>query len=99
MKSNYTVVLSPQARKDLREAIKWYNNIGEGLGNNLKTEILAIIENIIINADYCSINYDITRMAACKKFPYTVHYFTDDETKHVYIHSIFHTTRKPKWEE
>jgi toxin ParE1/3/4 len=95
--SNFSILYSKHAQKELQDAVQWYNKQRKGLGLELKIEIKRVVDNIITNPTFASIEYDQIRVASCKVFPFTVHYEIDIESNVVRIISIFHTKRNPFW--
>jgi len=98
MLSNFKVVFSKEAEKDLTEAIKWYNKIEKGLGAKLKQEVKEASNEIKRNPTFASIKYKNTRTVACKVFPYSIHYEIDVPNQTTRITSIFHFRRRPSWD-
>ena len=97
MKNSYSIVFSPLALLDLKEAKQWYNVQQKGLGNRLVEDVKAIIESIKRNPEFASIKFENVRTAACKSFPYSIHYEIDKMDQLVRIVAIFHFSRKPYW--
>lgn len=93
----YEVVFSPKALRDIREARSWYNLQQKGLGKRLVEDIKKIVAIIRQNPFHASIEFENIRTAACKTFPYSVHYEIDVRTSIITIVSIFHFSRKPYW--
>jgi plasmid stabilization system protein ParE len=96
--SNFKIIYSKHAQKELQDAVKWYNKQKKGLGKELKVEVKKIVENILLNPNFASIKYDNTHVAACKIFPYSLHYEIDLNENLIRVISIFHNKRKPSWE-
>jgi len=75
--SNFNVVFSEEAEKNLTEAIKWYNKIEKGLGAKLKQEVKEASNEIKRNPTVALIKRKNTRTVACKVFPSSIHYEID----------------------
>ncbi len=99
MKTNYTLIYSIRAIEDIKETSRWYEFQQKGLGKRFKGEVLNVISIIKQNPFFASVKYADIRTAACKIFPYAIHYEVEEENKIVRIISIFHFSRKPGWME
>ena len=97
--SNYKLKFSQQFKKELQNAVSWYNLQRKGLGRELKTEVQLITNEILYNPTFASVKYDQVITVACKVFPYSIHYEIKESTKTVRIISFFHNKRKPTWNE
>ena len=97
MMSNYKIVFSSHALKDMKEAKQWYNAQQKGLGNRLVQDVKTVVEAIKQNPEFASIKFENIRTAACKTFPYSIHYEIDESNQLVRIVSVFHFSRKPYW--
>lgn len=97
MKKEYKVIFSPEALADLQDSIKWYNQQQKGLGKKLVVDVQQTTILIRNNPFYASLKYASFRVAYCKSFPYGIHYYIQEESKTVFVTSIFHFSRKPFW--
>jgi mRNA-degrading endonuclease RelE of RelBE toxin-antitoxin system len=95
----FKVVFSVEALNDAKEARKWYNQQQKDLGKKLTRDIKDTIISIERNPFFSSVKYNNIRTAACKTFPYALHYEIDEVKSIVTIVSIFHFSRKPLWED
>jgi plasmid stabilization system protein ParE len=83
----------PEARRELLEAIDYYNGIEPGLGASFLTEIesaVSLVEEF--PALWVEIGNGIRRCLV-RRFPYAVLYSV--ETGRVFILAFMHTRRKP----
>jgi mRNA-degrading endonuclease RelE of RelBE toxin-antitoxin system len=92
----YKVLYHPLFQDDIQQAIDWYNEQQDKLGNELYYIIRIQIEKITENPFSFSIKYNDTRTALISKFPYSIHYSVDEESKTIILKAIFHTSRNPK---
>lgn len=92
----YKIVLSPPAKDDIREAVKWYNKRKAGLGRKLALRIKEAAAYIQDNPHVAQVRFDDVRVAVVKQFPYTIHYKIKEELKTVLIHAILHDHRDPQ---
>ncbi len=91
----YKVVFSTAALNDMKEARKWYNLQQKGLGKRLTEDVKTISSSISRNPFFASVKYDNIRTAACKKFPYALHFEIDEANQLVTVIAVFHFSRKP----
>ncbi len=49
------------------------------------------------NPHFASVKFQNIRTAACKTFPYAIHYEIDEADNMISIVSVFHFSRKPYW--
>jgi plasmid stabilization system protein ParE len=90
----FNQILLPRARKEILDAIEWYESRQEGLGE----KFLAEVENMsgrIVEDPFLFPKSDETeyRRLVLKKFPFVI-IFTLTK-KEVIIHSVFHTRLDP----
>ncbi len=95
----YIIVFSPGALKDMGHARLWYNQQQKGLGRKFVADVKEVIRRIKQNPYSASIKYENVRTAACKTFPYSVHFEIDDTLLLIRIVSVFHFNRNPYWLE
>lgn len=95
----YKVVFSKKALLETDEARRWYNKQQPGLGKRFVTDVKDVIKDIKANSFFASVKFETIRTAACKIFPYTVHYEIDEKENIVRIVSVFHISRRPYWME
>lgn len=91
----FTVNLDSRAIQDIQEAIDYYEEQLEGLGEKfeyyLNKAILAMEKNPLYQ-----IRYDQIRCLPIKKFPFMMHFTVDEENYLVFIHAIINTSKNPK---
>ncbi len=90
------VIHSPEAKDDLRQAYRWYENREPGLGE----ELLCCIEECELTIRQYPQLYPIAtgkfRRAFIRRFPYEVIYEPTDDTLTIY--AVFHCSQDPrKW--
>ena len=95
--NDYRIVFSSAALQDIKEAADWYNTQQKGLGKRFREEVKAVIAAILQNPFFASVKYETIRTAACKVFPYSVHYEVDKTEELIRIISVFHFSRKARW--
>ncbi len=88
-------MIQKEAIIDMREAFTWYEAQKEGLGHVFIGEVELCFQKLAMNPEYSSkINTWMRRMLV-NGFPYIIIYETENEN--VYINSVFHTSRLPRY--
>jgi hypothetical protein len=93
----YRFNISAGAFDDIADAVIYYNEKQKGLGKKFAMDVKATYTAIKRNPFFASVLYDDIRCAALKKFPFTIHYNIDIETKTIYILAVFNTWQEPFW--
>ena len=94
----YKIELLSEAEDELSEAYKWYEDRQIFLGDKLYWEVRHLLGLIEINPYQYQVKYNNDlRSAPISRFPYLILYWIDEKTKTVYVNSIFHTSKKPKY--
>ena len=99
MNKNYQLLFSAKALVDIKEARVWYNLQQKGLGNRLIADVKNVIASIKRNPYLASKKFENIRTAACKTFPYSIHYEIDEDQSMIRVVSIFHFSRRPYWQD
>jgi plasmid stabilization system protein ParE len=87
-----------QVKNDIREAAKYYNQQQKGLGLRFLKEVNSRVATIGKQPKSFQIRYREVRIALLKKFPYTIHYLLDEESKQIIILAVFHHDKdSAKW--
>ncbi len=83
-----------EAHLDILEAVAWYEQKREGLGD----ELFIAIENekhfIETNPYYYEDKYKGIRKAITKRFPYIIYYRIESD-RHVLVYAVLHMKRSP----
>jgi plasmid stabilization system protein ParE len=94
----YTVKLLTEAEIEVSEACKWYEEQQPGLAKKFLKEISHYLDIIAKNPLQFEIKFSYRyRYAVLKVFPYFIVYRVEEESKLVYVISVFHTSRNPKY--
>ena len=88
-------VISEPAKLDIKENAVWYNSKRKGLGKEFTLEIRKIVNYITDFPLAFPIKYNEMRVAVVAIFPYTVHYYFDQNNNTVFISCIFHDNNDP----
>jgi len=94
----YEVELLIEAEFELSEAYDWYEEAQPGLGSKFYKEVNRYLQRLEKNPFQFPIRQmEDLRFAVLSKFPYLVIYWIDQPNKKVFVVSIFHTSRSPKY--
>jgi plasmid stabilization system protein ParE len=93
-----TYRLHSLAKKELIEAIDWYENERKGRGAKFYEVYLHTIKNLLANPTTSPIEFDEIRRVYLLKFPYTLYY--EIFGNEIFIYTVFHQRRNPEsWKE
>lgn len=87
------IVLHPDASKEVAEAVQWYDEQQQGLGNLFATDAESAIYRL---AEFPNLNPEIgkgIRRAIVPVFPYGIIYKVYED--HLIVYAIAHLHRKP----
>jgi plasmid stabilization system protein ParE len=93
----YNVILSPDAKEDIRAATWWYSNIDPQLGFRFETEVDHIFYRISQTPYQFPITHQSTRKALLKRFHYAV-YFNFNSKDNLVI-AVVHQRQLTPWDE
>ena len=94
-KYNFDIVFHPEVKNDLQEAIDYYNDKKEGLGDQFYFVAKKEIENLNRDALLYEIRFDDARFLKIGKFPYLIYYYISLEENTVYIDAIKNMSLNP----
>lgn len=90
---SYKIVISIAALEDIEQAIDWYEEQLDGLGNRIKENIYESLSEIESNPHLSSKRYKEIRIRLIKLFPYVVHYSIEGNM--IKVFGVFHIKRNP----
>lgn len=94
----FEIILLSQAEDELSDAYDWYEGQQPALGNRFYKEINYYLSLLEKDPNLFAIKYtEELRAVSVNKFPYLIIYWINDADKMVYVVSIFHTSRNPKY--
>jgi len=94
----FEIELLLQAEDELSEAYYWYEEQLPALGKKFFKEIDHYLSRISKDPFHFPIKYKSElRAASLNKFPFLIIYWVDEIDRKVFIASIFHTSREPKY--
>lgn len=86
--------LTPEAELDLKEAIRWYDERDQKLGDQLLRSLYRSIASIERNPHLYPIVHRQMRRALVRRFPFQILY--EIESEEIIIYAIFHSARDPE---
>ena len=89
-----TIILTPEAQADIREAVHWYENQEAGLGSRFKQETRKTLRVISEQAFAFPLVNSVVRRALLRRYPYSVYFRV--ETEAVIVIAVLHQHRSPK---
>jgi plasmid stabilization system protein ParE len=89
----YQLVVRRQAKADIREAARWYEDQRAGLGRAFVQQIDALLDRVRLNPMQHQIVYREVRRAISRRFPYGVFYRI--EGSEVLVFAVVHLHRDP----
>lgn len=88
------VIVRPEARQELAEAYRWYEDKRVGLGEELLLVVDAAIEQIRRSPETFPIIHRNVRRVLTRRFPYGVFYLVEPER--IVVLAVFHGRRDPR---
>ncbi|MDD2710655.1 MAG: type II toxin-antitoxin system RelE/ParE family toxin [Verrucomicrobiae bacterium] len=94
-----TLILLPEAKADVANAYRWYENQSQGLGMEflrcVETTLLSIQRTPFIHP--CV--YEFCRRALVRRFPFAIFFELEQDQNRCVVYSIFHCSQNPqKWQ-
>ena len=83
-----------EARKELREAVLWYEDQRTGLGSTFWTAVRETVARIAENPRRFPLVHGDMRQAFVPRFPYLIFFVSKKDR--IEIFAIFHTSRAPE---
>lgn len=94
----YTLIISPEAEKDIEAAFEWYNRQSSQLGSEFVREVDRSLSQIQQFPESNAIIYKNTRRKLLKRFPYGIFYVLESAT--IVTIACFHARQEPEsWEQ
>ena len=94
-KSHFEVIHHPLLSLDLQQAIDYYNDKKDYLGNEFYQLALIQLKTLQIDALLYQIRYDDVRCLQIPRFPFMIHYSVDVEQNKIYAHAVINTSKDP----
>lgn len=90
----FRVDLDQRAYIQIQEAIDYFNDLNNELGQKFFNEISDAIDSLTINPFYQK-RYNNVHCLPLKKFPYMIHFTIDETYFQVKIFAVINTFRNP----
>jgi plasmid stabilization system protein ParE len=90
----FKVIFSPEALTDVFEAMEWYEEQQENLGNRFYEDLISTMGYTITHPHSFSKKKDNFRELALTTFPYVIIYEIIDDI--VIISAVFHSSQNPE---
>lgn len=88
------VLLTTEARLDIKEASEWYEEKEKGLGRRFAKTIREEIGFVAKNPESIALRHKEIRTCVVSVFPYMIHYYTDKNN--LVIVGVLHTSLSTK---
>jgi plasmid stabilization system protein ParE len=90
----------PEARGELRAAVRHYEDEAPGLGVEFAAEVRVAVDRVLDNP-YAGAPGEVeTRRKLLRRFPYLLIYLVESEKEHIHIIALMHHRRRPGyWHE
>jgi plasmid stabilization system protein ParE len=85
--------LHPDAEEELSEAIRYYEDVEPGLGQDFAVEIYSAVQRAIANPRAWTVLDGEVRRSLVRRFPYWVLYAEDDGG--ILVVAVMHLHREP----
>ncbi len=88
------VVFRRIAENEFLDAIDWYNEAREGLGDEFKIAVETMLAQISRQPERFAATRLDSRRAVMSRFPYTIHFWIEPER--IVVLAVFHGARDPE---
>jgi plasmid stabilization system protein ParE len=89
-----SLIIRPEAERDLAEAYEWYESQLDGLGSDFLLRIDATLSSIQRTPDLYPAVYGKIRRALIRRFPYGIFYLV--ERNRIVVLGVLHARRDPR---
>lgn len=90
---SYRVVFRRIAKRELDDAISWYEDRRDGLGQDFSTAIEQVLEKVASSPSQFSRVKEVVRRAVLRRFPYCIYFVVEDSR--IVVLAVFHAKRSP----
>lgn len=97
---SYTLQLTLAAQDDLTEAVSWYDEKSEALGDRFLEAVHATFLLLEQHPSSYQKRFKNVRQILIKQFPFALHYLLEEPSKTVTVIAVLHTSRNPQiWKD
>ena len=90
----YSLVILPQAQREIQKAFEYYGEISVTALTNFNKQLEVVYDKLEKNPFY-QVRYKHLRAIPFKSFPDLIFFDVDQDNKFVYVYSVFHTSQNP----
>ena len=90
----YKLTYFREARNDIAASKKWYYDRQRGLEKRFAADIKITVLRLSASPYAHTIRYKNTRIAHTDVFPYSIHYYINEQLKSVVIVGVVHISRE-----
>jgi hypothetical protein len=91
----YKVLYFDEVKQDIKDAKDWYRSQLRGLEKRFAEDIKTAILRLRERPDVHAIRYKNIRIAHPDVFPYSIHFYIEENSNTVVITAIIHNRRDP----
>ena len=89
----YNLAYYKEAKKDIARAKVWYYNQQKGLEKRFASDIKKAIKRLKLNPYVHAVRYKQNRIAHPDVFPYSIHFYIEEDNKRIVIIGVVHTSQ------
>lgn len=93
---SYIIAYQERALKEYELAIEWYREHSESAAQNFEVAVKEKIDILRAAPESYKNTYRKFREVVLKKYPYSILYIIEAQTKTIIIFSIYHHKRNPR---
>lgn len=90
----FSVVFRRIAKREFDDAISWYEDRREGLGQDFSVAVERLLERIALSPNQFACVRGDMRRAVLQRFPYSIYFVFEDYR--IVVLAIFHARRDPE---
>jgi plasmid stabilization system protein ParE len=88
------MILTPEAARDVLDAVWWYEEQRDGLGVKFRSQLDTVLTRIDAMPELYRVVYQRARRALMSGFPFSVYYSIEDGE--VVVFAVVHSRRDPE---
>ena len=92
----YKLIISKEARSEIKQAVDWYEDQSEGLGRKYALTLDKCVELILKNPFGFAVVLLKIRRANMNKFPYSLFYYLNEDKNEIIIFAVLHQSRSER---
>jgi hypothetical protein len=92
----YALKITPEALREIQQAIDYYNSCSKGLGRRFNLDLQEQFTLIKKNPFARSVRFDDVRFAMLDRFPYAAHFTIDEPARTVRVQAVLSHYQDPE---